>query len=344
MQTYQYTLLQWQQVRQVQHLSLICKTSTSQLQLLAAKPTYKVYTIPKNSGGYRTIEDPAAPLKKIQTAINQYLQYVYSNIKPKAAHGFVARLGNNEPPRNILTNATAHIGNGYMYKLDFAEYFYQVQSKHVHNILLEHCTHFNTATTQLITQLCTHHGRLPMGAPTSPCLSNYWVYSLDNELHQLCQASNIIYTRYADDLTFSSKEPITTAMQQLILDAILYHQVIINPAKTKYLTPIDVKIVTGLHVGNTNISLPQYYVDALLQEVGRLTTVLVIDRRYNTGMSKAKLHTFIQEIQGKIQFAKMVLDASNPQLSIILEKEKTIYQPEIVEQSISWLDIPYNLF
>ncbi|HDV5613922.1 TPA: RNA-directed DNA polymerase, partial [Vibrio cholerae] len=70
----------------------------------------------------------------------------------------------------------------------------------------------------VLAQLCTHNGRLPQGASTSPVLSNLASTSLDKKLVQIAKKFHLTYTRYADDLTFSSNKPFPTILVEREID------------------------------------------------------------------------------------------------------------------------------
>ena len=100
-------------------------------------------------------------------------------------------------------------------------------------------------------------GHLPQGAPTSPMLSNLALIDFDKKIYELVKAYDLVYTRYADDLCFSSRQhkfsrecaakaigKIYATMAEFGLSP--------NLTKTRLVPPGGRKIVLGLLVdGNT---------------------------------------------------------------------------------------------
>jgi RNA-directed DNA polymerase len=334
----------WRKIENCKQLSKLLQIQENNIAIASLHPKYNVFEIPKANGSKRLIEEPQEPLKQILKAINFYLQLVYSQQKPMCAHGFIVPFHRNEVVKNIFTNASAHIKHGYMWQIDFTDFFYQIKLDDVLQILSNHCAHFNDKLMMQIGKLCTRFDRLPMGAPTSPCLSNLYVLPLDIELQALCTAVSITYTRYADDLTFSAENAIDANMQKLIIQIIKNHRLSIQPNKTKYCLPNDVKIVTGLAVTNNGIALQANYLPALHAEIERLKIVKEIENRYKTGMSQKKIKLFEQEIEGKINFANAVLQETSPEAKQLELAWIDAMKPIDTFESMNWLDIPYNFF
>ena len=179
----------------------------------ASKEDYHpVVYIPKRSGGRRKIQEPKAYLKRAQQQIVHYLISCGYGPSP-FAHGFVNKRGRR-------TNAMPHVGHSRMLKIDIEDFFGSCDSEMVITALdrlsppgwLLH----------LVKRTCFIDGGLPQGAPTSPMLSNITAREMDYRLAGLCisfmrrprkdmtksyanpRAEPIAYTRYADDLTFTS--------------------------------------------------------------------------------------------------------------------------------------------
>lgn len=157
--------------------------------------TYHRFTIPKKSGGERIIDAPSDDLKMMQRRVLQKLL----NPLPvhAAAMGFVRR-------RSIVDNARPHAGRGVVINIDLADFFHSISAERV--IAAWRGLGWNKQCARILANICTHEGRLPQGAPTSPALSNLICRKLDTRLAKLIQLnqSNLgHYTRYADDLTFS---------------------------------------------------------------------------------------------------------------------------------------------
>jgi RNA-directed DNA polymerase len=163
--------------------------------LYKASTRYTSFKIPKRAGGYRDILSPVARLKTIQRRLNQVLQAVY---EPKpAAHGFIAE-------RSILSNATPHLGQRFLLNVDLERFFPTINFGRVRGVFLAKPFALPEEVATVVAQICCYEGTLPQGAPTSPVVSNLVCRHLDAELGTLARNRGCAYTRYADDLTFST--------------------------------------------------------------------------------------------------------------------------------------------
>jgi RNA-directed DNA polymerase len=318
----------------------LCRlTQTDELQLwaYAQKPKYQVFTIPKKVG-HRLIEDPEDGLKHIQGVLNDHMQAVYYYQRPACVYGFCIS-SQHEEEKNIITNARRHLACKYMLNIDLKDFFHQVKTVRIRSIVSKYIHGQDKLLIDTIARLCAYKGRLPMGAPTSPVLSNFAMIELDHELTHICKMYDLTYTRYADDLSFSSQDkPITMEVKSLICDAIAYQLYEINPLKVKWYGPHDVKLVTGLVVGASEIMLQTTYLPQLQKEINIYCHVIQAEARYRTGMSHKKLNLFKQEITGKINFALMV-DANDETLIGLIDVFNKA--EDIEDLSFSWLDVPY---
>ncbi len=181
------------------------------------KDCYVPFIIKKKSGQDRTIHAPVKGLKEFQKALNIILQCLHE--PHTAATGFV--IG-----KSIVDNAKKHIGQTYVYNIDLKDFFPSVDRSRVWGRLL--VAPFNLGTTVerknianfIATLCCTpmeveriKEGNwikvitsvLPQGAPTSPTLTNIICEKLDKRLNGVAKRFGLNYSRYADDITFSSK-------------------------------------------------------------------------------------------------------------------------------------------
>lgn len=332
----------WRRLKHESELAALVGVHMTKVVLMKNNPLYTDYRIKKNSGGFREIEDPCPVLKKIQRGLNGYLQLEYSSCRPLASHGFCVALPKEEIPRGIKSNALCHLGNPYMVNFDFKDFFHQIRSEQIHKILKEQFPEQHSDLRTTLIRLTTRNDRLPMGAPTSPVLSNFACIHLDEELDSICRASSITYTRFADDLTFSSKKVIESVELKMIRDCINNHGFQINEQKYKYSGPGNEKIVTGIVLENDRLGLPKTFLSQLRNEIERYNHVLMVESRYKTGMSHKKLKLFEQELQGKLSFATEILFPDDPVLlELRREFEHLLNSPEDFELT-NWLDIPYN--
>src|SRR5690554_1386279 len=170
------------------------------------KKRYQTFTIKKKSGADRTIHAPVKGLKSILRSLNFVLQCVYE--PHEAATGFVLE-------KSIVDNAKKHVGHHYVLNMDLKDFFHSFDRNRVKMGFMYEP--FNLRGDKeplafLLACLCTHpfeiNGEtkivLPQGSPTSPTLTNILCRKLDIRLSGLAKRFNLTYSRYADDITFSS--------------------------------------------------------------------------------------------------------------------------------------------
>lgn len=159
------------------------------------KKRYHTFQIPKRKGGTRTICAPCDELKTLQRKLNAVLKGIY---RPKgAAHGFVEG-------RSILTNAKPHVQKAWLLNVDLKDFFDSINFGRVRGIFLKPPYSLGAEAATVLAQIICFQGRLPQGAPTSPIITNMICGSLDGRLTGLARRYKVVYSRYADDLTFST--------------------------------------------------------------------------------------------------------------------------------------------
>jgi len=156
---------------------------------------YKEYTVPKGKGGVRTISSPNKKLKMIQRKLNKVLSEVYK-VKP-SSYGFV--LG-----RNCIKNAQNHNRKKYVLNIDLKDFFTQIHFGRIKGMLEKEPYNIGKEAALVVAQIVCYKGKLPQGAPTSPIISNMICSPLDTQLTKLAKKYKLVYTRYADDITFST--------------------------------------------------------------------------------------------------------------------------------------------
>jgi retron-type reverse transcriptase len=172
---------------------------------------YERFEIHKKSGGFRVVHKPKPALKAVQQAINVLLHCIY-NPHPNA-HGFVQN-------RSVVTNAQKHVGMKYVYNIDIKDFFHSIDQARFWGVLGSKAFTLHDLVRKMLSSLCftelelEDNGEtktksvLPQGAPTSPIVSNIIAHNLDRKLTILARNYHIKYSRYADDLSFSSMKHI----------------------------------------------------------------------------------------------------------------------------------------
>lgn len=219
---------------------------------------YRRFAIPKKSGGERIISAPMPRLKRAQ-------YWLLANILEKvpvteSAQGFVKE-------RNILSNALPHVGKKVVVNLDLENFFPSISYPRVKGVYrqLGYSEEVATLCALLSTEAPTAAydldgqryfvkagtAALPQGAPTSPALTNILCRRLDKRLRGAAAKLDFAYTRYADDLTFSSSTADGLAIKKLmwrvrkIIDS---EGLKIHPGKTQVMRQHQRQEVTGVVV------------------------------------------------------------------------------------------------
>jgi hypothetical protein len=220
---------------------------------------YVEFDVPKASGGARVIAAPKPALKAVQRAIlREILVWVPAH---EAAHGFVRG-------RSVLTNARPHQGAALVIKTDLCDFFPSVHYRRV--VGLFELLGYAPGVATLLAGLTTHRvtlpngapawpGELPQGAPTSPAIANLVCRRLDARLAGLASSAGAAYTRYADDLTFSFREPPSRGVGRFFwwVDQICQQEGFReNAAKRRVLRPSNQQRVTGVVV-NSGLFVPR---------------------------------------------------------------------------------------
>ena len=240
-------------------LELLLKADFCSIQKVVNYPVYTSYKIKKKSGGLRTIESPDETLMAIQKKLNFYLQSYYYHIKPKHVHGFVLNPYRTISVANIVENAKMHVGKKYVLNIDLKDFFSNISANKVKKMFSGKYFIFNDFMTMVLTLLVTYKGKLPTGAPTSPAISNFVCLDLDQSLLEFSNSNGLTYTRFADDLTFSSDEEITDVLLLMIKEVIRLNGFIVNNKKVRIKSSVRQQKVTGIVV-NEKVNVDRKYI------------------------------------------------------------------------------------
>lgn len=228
-------------------LSLRTRVSLDSLEKIAASASkrYKTYEIPKRTGGVRVISHPSKTLKAVQRWLTRNILSVAAVHDSATAY---------EKGRSIYANATRHAGSKYTLRMDFKDFFPSFDAKSVANFLRSLSREHNIPLTDddiyFAVRIFCKNGRLTIGAPSSPKITNAMMYDFDVAVHDLIVDKNIIYSRYADDIFLScfDKGQIALIMQQIRDLVSSYNKpiLILNEEKTIYLSKAGHRSITGL--------------------------------------------------------------------------------------------------
>jgi len=211
-----------------------------------ASRRYKTYPIAKRSGGRRWIDQPAPVLKYLQRWI------VRNVIVHLPVHQSVNSYRKGD---NILNNARAHVENSYLLKMDFQDFFPSITAADIENLLSRNqdipvISELSDADRRALLSIVCRYDRLTIGAPSSPAISNSVLFEFDSKTASMCEQLSVVYTRYADDLAFSSNVPNVLCDIPELLTGILREMpspsILINHDKTLFTSRKHRRSLTGL--------------------------------------------------------------------------------------------------
>ena len=291
-------------------LAILLNTYLFDIQNMIDRPVYRHHILPKKRGGFRDIYAPGKELKKAQKHLNYFLQAYYLLIKPRDIHGFVINPHYLGRRCNIVENARVHTGKNHLLNIDIKDFFPSITAKRVKELFSSHLFNYGEQITLALTLLTTYKGLLPTGAPTSPVLSNFICLELDKELKSYAQISNLQYSRYADDLTFSSDGRINNDMILDIVSIINKHHFRINQKKLRLAGAHRRQTVTGITVNqkvNVNRKLLKR-TRAMLHDLTTNGLYAATSRHFNVAEDKNSTLNirFIRQLEGYINFIGQV--------------------------------------
>jgi RNA-directed DNA polymerase len=287
----------------------------AQLQRLIARSpyTYKIYTIPKKSGGVRTIAQPARETKFIQ---HWLIENIFCKL-PVHDCASAYKIG-----ASIKANAAAHSQNSYISKFDFSAFFSSITQV---DLISHFNRHFKDAVsigdiTNIARLACIRPKDgsglcLSIGAPSSPILSNSIMFEFDCIVHQWCKSRGLTYTRYADDLTFSTNtKDICSEIEPLlriVLSQLVYPNLRLNDNKTIHLSKKNQRRITGVIINNEG---------ELSTGRNRKRTISALIHKFTINALTANE---IYKLQGLLGFAKDI----EPGFIVSMKRK---YGPEVI--------------
>lgn len=231
---------------------------------------YRTFQIKKKDGGSRTIKAPTKQLSLLQYRLSLLLTDCAREIAERnprfqsASHGF-------SKGRTIVSNAKPHQRRRYVFNIDIEEFFGSINFGRVRGFFIKDRNFtLSPEVATVIAQIVCHENALPQGSPCSPIISNLVANILDARLLKLAKQEHCTYTRYADDLTFSTNERLFPQRIARELAGAKWEpgpsltQIIeetgfrLNPAKTRMSLRRSRQTVTGLVV-NTKPNIRQDY-------------------------------------------------------------------------------------
>lgn len=287
------------------------KAESEVVHFLSSAPRkYKVFKIPKRTHGFRIIAQPSKELKEYQ---RMFLK-LYTLPIHQVAMAYRAGIG-------IRENALAHSKNQFLLKIDLENFFNSItplifwRAIEKSELPYSWCTSIlekSYVEKLLFWQPVKRSERslmLSVGAPSSPSISNFCLYEFDRVLFEKCIKNKITYTRYADDLTFSTNEEKVMGFLPSFISELLRElfggRLKINHGKTVFSSKKHNRHVTGITINNEGcLSLGRErkrYIKHLVNNY-RLNIIDVADLNYLRGMLAFSLHVepdFVERLKEK---------------------------------------------
>lgn len=317
---------------------------------------YRQFKIMKKSGGFRQITSPKThSFMMMLSAVHVLLRSMYT--PSDYAMGFT-------DGRSVVSNASVHIGMNYVFNIDLKDFFPSIHQARVWGRLQVPPFNFTKAVASLLAGLCCmkecredEKGNkkdvfvLPQGAPTSPIITNMICDRLDYYLSRLAKRFNMNYTRYADDITFSSMHYVYRKdgkfMQEL--ERIIKGQGFsINDAKTRLQKRGSRQEVTGIIVSD-KLNVTQKY-------VRDLRNILYIWDRYGYNVAYGKFFPkyktekgyvkkgnpdLINVITGKLMYLKMVKGEEDSVYTKLYAKFTKLVNKDIITEKTNSKGVTY---
>ena len=231
------------------HLREALPFAEAELQavLNTAPRRYKVYSIPKrNPGTFRVIAQPAPEVKLVQRVM------VRDFISKWPIHDAATAYRDG---KSIRDHAIAHADSRFLLKLDFSDFFPSITREDIHR----HAVHTGRMSEEDARLLCwvvswkdkaTGRLALSIGAPSSPSISNSIMLQFDTAMTNACVTAGVKYSRYADDLAFSTSSPnVLDEIQKVVvseLHALSYPRLLLNQKKTVNVSSRNRRSLVGL--------------------------------------------------------------------------------------------------
>ena len=321
------------------------------LHILYAYPDDKKYIsfdIEKKNGGFRRIKAAKGGLRALQCKLAPLLEAHYK--QRNAVHGFVKG-------RSIVTNAKVHKRKRYVFNIDLLDFYGSINFGRVRGLFKAKPFQMGDKAATIVAQICVFENSLPQGASTSPIVSNFIASSLDQKLSRLARRYKMAYTRYADDITFSSNardcpeviaffdgdNPITGSCYagRVLEETIASSGFAINHDKTRLQIKGVRQDVTGLTVNEFPNTRRSYirniralihawdkYGDSAVESVYRIKYA----KNKSRLLSDEKLY-FKEALYGKLAFLKMVRGEDEVYLKFCLQAaELDADPPDIIRE------------
>jgi RNA-directed DNA polymerase len=310
---------------------------------------YDVFSIARRTAGHsRRISAPIAPLKEIQRRLADSLNAAVK--APGYVHGFA--IG-----RSPVTNASEHQRRRWVFKCDLEDFFPSINFGRVRGMFMAYPFGYGEDVATVLAQICCHNNELPQGAPSSPAISNLICRGMDASLFRLAIANRCSFTRYADDLCFSTNLPIfppklatydgnsPATVAPDMAQIITANGFRVNVQKTRLMHRTQRQRVTGIVV-NAKPNVPRSYVRGIRnllhiwEKYGEpdAQAALLRDEKHRNWPHGKSPPDFALVMRGRVQYVGSVKgwdSAVYRRLATRLQRLDTEFRPQTLRRLVS---------
>lgn len=283
---------------------------------------YHQFNIAKGQGKIRLITAPNKRLKFIQRKIAALLDQLYRVRNP--VHAFV-------PNKSVKTNAQSHTDKRHVVNLDLLDFFGSITEARVTGLLIS--IGVDKRVSEIIARISCYNGMLPQGSPTSPVLSNMICFRMDTDLMLIAKEARSIYTRYADDITFSSFQPPAPLFEGSVplvgrfspeilasnfREAIISNGFTLNDAKLFYADRNSRRVVTGVKI-NAGLNVDRRYIRQIRAKLHSIekTGLAEAQAKYATANGKGQIG---DHLRGKISYVAHLKGRADPVIRSLISR------------------------
>lgn len=231
----------------IQQIARTTQLKEDELLRIAEKASarYKIYQVPKRGRGMRKIAHPSRQLKALQRWVAKVVIDKFPVHHAATAY---------QKGSGIRENAERHRTTKFTNRYDFANFFPSFKQAQIEDFIRIETKKLGMQLTsddlRFVGNIVCRYGRLTIGAPSSPAITNAMMFDFDQKLFAFCQSKELIYTRYADDLFISANEPEKLRNLETKIAAakreVQHLTLRLNRNKTAYLSKKYARRITGV--------------------------------------------------------------------------------------------------
>ncbi len=286
---------------------------------------YEELRIPKkgrNKSDYRVVYKAESQLARLHSEIKSHLEYnIYDKNKfankqyiSKYSYGFIRGKGTKH-------NALNHLNKKKLLNIDIKNFFKSIKIEDVYHVLINYGIPIKGA--EILSKIITYNGVLEEGLHCSPMISNLYCYKLDLELYEVGRRYRCSYSRYADDISFSSNGFLPKL--GLLTKILRKYNFVLNPKKTRFAKKGKAQYVTGLSVSDNKYPrIPRPVKAKLRQELYYIEKYGIESHFQKIGVDEEEIAEELSRIAGWIRYMISIEpDLGNKYLKIL---DHLIYQ------------------